>query len=210
MANSYICYDGNVTIKKGSKSFNQSKRIKGLIKSAWNQINNKSKRKELRISHANPIFEAIYLKSSLIQAGCMKLKIQGLFKDVELWVSISLITVINCIIHLTFAGQLGCYREAWYIIWAGRTQTLGTLVRLFTIDRPIIGPMYLVTYNLLGDNPLHWQIFIFFLKLTCVLGFFLILRKLFPNMKVFTTLAAILLTIYPGFLQLPNAVVYSN
>jgi len=141
---------------------------------------------------------------------CMKQKIIKWVRDAEIWISLGLITAINLILHIPFVSKLGYYREAWYIIWAGRTQLSGTLINLYKVDRPIIGYIYRVLYLILGDNPLNWQLLIFVIKLGCVLGFFLLLRNLFPKSRIFTTLAAILFSIYPGFLQFPNAVVFIN
>jgi general stress protein CsbA len=66
------------------------------------------------------------------------------------------------------------------------------------------------TYLLLGDNPLAWQVFAYLLRMAGAIGFFLLLRQIWPKMRLFTTTAALLFIMYPGFLQEPNAVVFSN
>jgi hypothetical protein len=131
-------------------------------------------------------------------------------KDIENWVSLGLIAAISALTYLPLIGQLGLYHEAWYIIWAGRTQDLNTFVSMFSIDRPMIGYIYMRTYLLLGDNPLAWQVFAYLLRMAGAIGFFLLLRQIWPKMRLFTTTAALLFIMYPGFLQEPNAVVFSN
>jgi hypothetical protein len=138
-----------------------------------------------------------------------KLAFPQWLKDIEIWVSLGLIAAISALTYLPLIGQLGLYHEAWYIIWAGRTQALSTFVSMFSIDRPIIGYIYMRTYLLLGDNPLAWQVFAYLLRLTGGIGFFLLLRQIWPKMRLFTTTGAMLFVVYPGFLQWPNAVVYS-
>ena len=138
-----------------------------------------------------------------------KLAFPHWFKDIENWVSLGLIAAISALTYLPLIGQLGLYHEAWYIIWAGRTQDLSTLISMFSIDRPMIGYIYMRTYLLLGDNPLAWQVFAYLLRMAGAIGFFLLLRQIWPRKQLFTTTAAILFVVYPGFLQWPNAVVYS-
>ena len=139
-----------------------------------------------------------------------KLLLPQWLKDIEIWVSLGLIAAISALTYLPLSGQLGLYREAWYIIWAGRTQALSTFVSMFSIDRPIIGYIYMRTYLLLGDNPLAWQVFAYLLRLAGAICFFFLLRQIWPKMRLFTTTAAMLFVVYPGFLQWPNAVVYST
>jgi len=138
-----------------------------------------------------------------------KLSFPQRLKDIEIWMSLGLIIAISALTYLPLIGQLGLYHEAWYIIWAGRTQALSTFVSMFSIDRPIIGYIYMRTYLLLGDNPLAWQVFAYLLRLAGAIGFFLLLRQIWPKMRLFTTTAAMLFVVYPGFMQWPNAVVYS-
>ena len=128
--------------------------------------------------------------------------------DAEMWVSLGLIVIISALTYLPLSGQLGIYREGWYLIWAGRTQTLSTFVSMYSVDRPIVGYIYTRLYLLLGDNPFTWQIFSYLLRLTGAIGFFWLLRLVWPKIRFFTTTAAILFIVYPGFLQWPNAVVY--
>ena len=128
--------------------------------------------------------------------------------DTEIWVSLGLITIISALTHLPLIRQLGLYHEAWYIIWAGRTQTLSTYVAMFSVDRPIVGYIYTRLFLLLGDNPFAWQIFSYLFRLVGAIGFFWLLRSIWPKLRLFTTTAAILFIAYPGFLQGPNAVVF--
>jgi len=131
-------------------------------------------------------------------------------KDIETWVSLGLLTVISVLTHLPLIGQLGYYRNDWYPIWAGRTQTLSTMVSMFSIDRPILGYIYTRTYLLLGDNPLNWQVFAYLFRLAGIIGVFWLLRLIWPKMRLFTTSATILFVVYPGFLEGPAAITFSN
>jgi hypothetical protein len=131
-------------------------------------------------------------------------------KDAETWISLALITLVSALTHLPFIDQMGYYKNDWYPIWAGRTQTLSTMVSMFSIDRPILGYIYTRAYLLLGDSPLNWQLFAWLFRLAGAIGFFLLLRQIWPKMRLFTASAAILFVVYPGFLEGPAAVTFSN
>jgi len=131
-------------------------------------------------------------------------------KDIETWISLGLLIIVSVLTHLPLIGQLGYYRNDWYPIWAGRTQTLSTMVSMFSIDRPILGYIYTRTYLLLGDNPLGWQVFAYLFRLAGAIGVFWLLRLIWPKMRLFTTSAAILFVVYPGFLEGPAAITFSN
>ena len=81
---------------------------------------------------------------------------------------------------------------------------------MFSIDRPFVGLIYSQAYSVLGDSPLPWQIYSYLLRLIGALVLFWILRQLWPKAIAFTTLAAILFVVYPGFLQQPNGNTFSN
>ena len=131
-------------------------------------------------------------------------------KDIETWISLGLLITVSMLTHLPFIGQMGYYRNDWYPIWAGRTQTLSTMVSMFSIDRPVLGYIYTRTYLLLGDNPLGWQVFAYLFRLAGIIGVFWLLRLIWPKMRLFTTSAAILFVVYPGFLEGPAAITFSN
>jgi len=137
-----------------------------------------------------------------------KLLLPQWLKDNEVWVSLGLIAAVSALAYLPLIGKLGLYRDAWTLIWAGRTQNLNTFVSLFSVDRPVVGFLYMRLYALCGDNPLTWQIFEFLLRLVGSVGLFYLLRSVWPKMRLFSTISAMLFIVYPGFLQEPNAVVY--
>jgi hypothetical protein len=81
---------------------------------------------------------------------------------------------------------------------------------MFKIDRPFLGVIYTFTYSIFGDNPLAWQLFSLSLRILCSIVFLALLRQIWPNLNTPTTLMAILFSIYPGFMQQPIAVTFSN
>lgn len=78
-----------------------------------------------------------------------------------------------------------------------------SMVGLFYTDRRAMGHLVEVPYQLLGDWMLAW-------RLVCGLSFFWIFRSLWPERKHLSTLAAILLIVYPAFLSQPDALTKVN
>lgn len=130
------------------------------------------------------------------------------FRVSDFWTAILLITAVSALAFLPFAGQLGFYFNDWHPL-SGEVAGVSAY-SLFKLERPGVGYLYDLTYPILGPHPLAWQWFTFALRLGGVICFLLILRRLWPERKLETRLAALLMAIYPGFLQQPIALTFSN
>jgi hypothetical protein len=106
--------------------------------------------------------------------------------------------------------QLGFYRDDWYIIWTAQAQGSAGLMDLFKIDRPFLGVIYSAMYALLGSTPLYWHVYALVLRLVAALAFLWLLRLIWPDKQLMTTITALLFVVYPGFSEQPNAATYSN
>jgi hypothetical protein len=104
----------------------------------------------------------------------------------------------------------GFYRDDWYMLWTGQAFGPQGIIKLFAFDRPFVGYVYSLSYRLLGENPLHWQIYSFVIRTIGAFAFLWLLRRLWPKHRIETTSAAVLFFIYPGFLQWANASTKSN
>jgi hypothetical protein len=128
----------------------------------------------------------------------------------ERWAAISLIVATSALAYLPLISQLGFYRDDWYQLWAGTIHGPNSIATLFSIDRPCMGLIYSRVYSILGNGPIAWQIYSFLLRLIGALILLWMLRRLWPSERVLTTLIVVLFSIYPGFLQQPNANTFSN
>jgi hypothetical protein len=120
------------------------------------------------------------------------------------------LSVIAALVYLPLSSTFGLYRDDWYLIWAGRTQYLSAIVDMFSIDRPAMGYLYTRTYLLLGDDPANWVFFSFAVRLAGVWGFLALLRVIWTEKRFMGFVASLLFLIYPGFLQMPNAITFNN
>ncbi len=129
-------------------------------------------------------------------------------KEHEFVLSIALIVAIAALAYLPLVSQLGYYHDDWHVI-AG--QTSGTSIfRMFTIDRPFMGLIYMITARILGDLPLIWHLFAFAVRVAGAIAFLWLLRMLWPKERAATTLMALIFVVYPGFLQEPSANTFQN
>jgi hypothetical protein len=128
----------------------------------------------------------------------------------EPWFAVGTVLLLGFRAYVPLMHKFGFYRDDWYMLWVGRVFGPQGIIDLFAFDRPFVGYIYSVSYQLLGENPLHWQIYSLCIRTIGALGFLWLLRRLWPEHKIETTTAAILLFIYPGFLQWPNANTKSN
>jgi len=132
------------------------------------------------------------------------------FLRLEWLASLGLLLLLGLLAYAPWMARLGFYRDDWYVLWAGAVRGPQAIVTMFSIDRPVVGVLFARTYAWFGDNALAWQTYSFGLRwLTAVLTLVL-LRGLWPSRKIATTAAAALVLLYPGFLQQPNAMTFSN
>ena len=123
---------------------------------------------------------------------------------------VALIIVVGALAFLPFAGRLGFYRDDWYMLWSAITRGADSIIELFSIDRPFMGYTYDLTYRLLGNSPLPWQLYSYVLKTLSALAVYGIVRLIWPEQRRAATGAALLYLVYPGFLGQPNAATKTN
>ncbi len=124
------------------------------------------------------------------------------------WVSIGIIILLGIIAYGLFSPWFGFYYNDWHPILG---QISGTSLKtLFEVDRPALGTVYTYTVQVLGNNPILWQGFSIALRIFSAIGLFTILIQHWPNFKLGNFLASVLFLIYPGFMQQPIALTFSN
>jgi len=73
-----------------------------------------------------------------------------------------------------------------------------------------MGYTYDLTYRLLGDSPVPWQVYALVLKTLGALAVCGIVRLVWPEQRQAAVAAALLYLVYPGFLGQPNAATMTN
>lgn len=128
----------------------------------------------------------------------------------EGWLSAALVMTVTLLTYAPLVPSLGFYRDDWYLIWTAQARGAQGIMSLFQGDRPFIGWLYALDYNLLGNAPLNWHVYALIIKALSALAFLWLLRVVWKERKIETTLIALLFVVYPGFYQQPNAATFKN
>ncbi len=123
-------------------------------------------------------------------------------------VSILLIGLVVAITYLVHAAQFGIYRDSWALFTGGHIDGPSKFFQIWQIDRPGVAYLYAAVYSLFGDNLLAYNLAIVGLRFLGALGLLWSLRLIWPQSRMQTLLVVLIFIIYPGFIQLPNAMEY--
>lgn len=137
-----------------------------------------------------------------------KIKTSFRQKEIAAW---TLLLLISAMAFLPLVFELGLYRQDdWQVMWAGQNRGLQQVIDFQKVDRPLQGYSWAAAYAVLGNHPLHWHLYAYFLRLASGIIFLSLLRMFWKKNTVETTLAALVFLIYPGYLQQPDAATYHN
>ena len=73
---------------------------------------------------------------------------------------------------------------------------------------PLLTWSYIISFHLLGVNPLSWHVYSLFWRWISVVCFWLVLNQIWPNRKPETIFSATIFALYPRFTMQPMAVAY--
>lgn len=105
---------------------------------------------------------------------------------------------------------LGFYQDDWYQVWFARAFGSGVFVDYYSIERPFIAGIYMLTMPLVGTSPLSWQLFGLLSRFLAVLAAYWLLRVVWPDRRQQAVWAAALFAVYPAFRQQYASVIYSH
>jgi hypothetical protein len=107
--------------------------------------------------------------------------------------------IISGLSYGILANKMGYFLDDWYIVSTYRIFGISGFIEYFRGDRPLLSYVYLVFMPLFRDSIMAWQVFAIFSKWLSALVFWILLKMLLPNNKLFTYATAMLFGIYPGF-----------
>jgi hypothetical protein len=105
---------------------------------------------------------------------------------------------------------LGFYWDDWPVILTGQLHGAAGFWQFYQYDRPISAWTYVLTFPLLGSQPINWQIFTLLLRWGTASAMWWTLIQLWPGHRRESTWAAMLFAIYPVFTQQSISVAYSQ
>jgi hypothetical protein len=126
----------------------------------------------------------------------------------ETAVSIVFLLLLTVICFIPLSNQTGYYLNDWHPL-AGKLNDT-SLFKMWSHERYGVGLLYSITYPILGDHLFLWQIFSIGLRLISALGFWWLIRLVWNEGRYFSTTAAAIFLLYPGFMEQSIALTFSN
>ena len=121
-----------------------------------------------------------------------------------------LLLIFTLAAYIPLVTQMGFYWDDWPMLWFKVTRGAEGFATAFDSDRPFLGHLYKLTASLLSFDPLEWQIMTVLCRWAVTAAFWWMLRLLWPDRKREVFWICMLLTVFPGFKQMPIAYVWMN
>lgn len=118
------------------------------------------------------------------------------------------LAVVGVLVYLPLAGQMGYYKDDWFLIFDAHTQGADFFHEIYKIDRPARAYVMQFVYNLFGDRVIYYHLSAYLFRLLASWALFWALDMIWPKYKKPNFLIALLLLIYPGFLSQFNPIDY--
>ncbi len=102
--------------------------------------------------------------------------------------------------YLVLVNRLDYYRDDWYYILDGHFAGPRVFHEMFAIDRPMRGYVFEALFNAFGTNPLPYHVTAALWRGLSGIAALWLFRLLWPQKRQATFTAALLFTLYPGYL----------
>jgi hypothetical protein len=121
-----------------------------------------------------------------------------------------LLLLASALIYVPRLHQIGYLNDDWYLMYSAHAYGPQVFTDIYSIDRPMRALVLIPAYRLFGDNPLFYNLSAYVFRFISSVGFFWLLRMLWPRQRSVAFLAALLFLIYPGFLSQINGIDYQS
>jgi hypothetical protein len=121
---------------------------------------------------------------------------------------LAVLAVVGIFVYLPLAGQMGYYKDDWFLVFDAHTQGAQFFHEIYAIDRPARAYVMEFVYSLFGDRVLLYHLSAYLFRLLASWALFWALDMIWPKYKRPNFLIALLLLIYPGFLSQFNPIDY--
>lgn len=102
---------------------------------------------------------------------------------------------------------LGLYWDDWALTWFSHEYSPSFFLT-YAPYRPVSGWLYYLSFSLLGESTLAWQIFAVLWHWAMAVAFWWLFRLLWPQARRAAAVGALVLLLYPGFSQNSISVTY--
>lgn len=126
------------------------------------------------------------------------------------WQDVLVIFVISAIAYLPLVQGLGYLNDDWYLMYDMQVKDANFFYEIFSIDRPGRALAMIPLFSMFGFDPLLYNLSAYLFRFLGGVCLYWSLQMLWRGNKFSTLAAALLFTVYPGFLSQPNAIDYQS
>ncbi len=95
--------------------------------------------------------------------------------------------------------SMGIYWDDWPFAWILHTSGPISFIENFSMFRPFLGPIFVITTSILGESPIAWQIFGILIRYLSAIALWWSLRKIWPNNLRQISWITLFFLVFPGF-----------
>jgi len=132
-----------------------------------------------------------------------------LFDGTFSW-GVLILSAISAIAYLPLAHKIGYLNDDWYLMYDMQVKGADFFHVIFSGDRPGRALSMIPLFSIFGFEPLYYHLSAYLFRFLGGVCLYWSLQMLWPRRYFFTLSAAILFTIYPGFLSQTNAIDYQS
>ncbi|MBC7876727.1 MAG: hypothetical protein H7Y59_06095 [Anaerolineales bacterium] len=130
--------------------------------------------------------------------------------DGTFWWGALIIFIISAIAYLPLAHKLGYLNDDWYLMYDMQVKDVNFFHEIFSGDRPGRAFAMIPLFSIFGFEPFYYHLSAYLFRFLGGIGLYWALQMLWPQKRFSTLAAALLFTIYPGFLSQTNAIDYQS
>lgn len=125
-----------------------------------------------------------------------------MFKRIKLPIAldIPLLLVVAAATYLLLVNRLDYFRDDWYYVLDWHLGGPGIFIEAFSFDRPLRGYVFEALFNLFNTNPLPFHLTSALWRGLSGISSLWLFRILWPQKRQATFVAALLFTLFPGYL----------
>ncbi|MGB7874591.1 MAG: hypothetical protein WBL25_09430 [Anaerolineales bacterium] len=128
----------------------------------------------------------------------------------QFWVFVAILLIASALTYLPLANQIGYLNDDWYVMYDAHTQGSQFFHEVWRVDRPGRAFFMIPLFDVFGMNPFPYHISAYLFRFLGGASLFWTLQMLWPKRRFLPAAAAVLFTIYPGFLAQTNAIDYQS
>ncbi len=126
------------------------------------------------------------------------------------WWGVLLIFIVSAIAYLPLANQIGYINDDWYLMYDMQVKDVNFFHVIFSGDRPGRALGMIPLFSVFGFEPFYYHLSAYLFRFLGGVSLYWAFQMLWDKKRFAPLAAALLFTVYPGFLSQTNAIDYQS